>query len=135
MSGLQAVTRPDWREYFLRIAETVAIRADCDRRQVGAVVVKDNRIVGTGYNGAPAGAPGCATCPRRLSKVEPFSSYDTGPGTCIAIHAEANALLYTDRADLVGATMYTTCQPCDGCLKLIAGAQLEGVHWREVDPL
>ena len=116
------MSRPTFDEYFLGIATAVAARADCTRRQVGAVVVKDRRIVGTGYNGAPAGDPGCVTCPRRTSDAEPGSSYDTGPGQCVAIHAEANALLYTDRTDLVGSTIYATCMPCDGCFKLIRGA-------------
>jgi dCMP deaminase len=97
-----------WDEYFLHNAGALATRADCERLQVGAVVVRDRRIVGTGYNGAPAGEPGCASCPRRLFTVAPGSSYDTGAGQCVAIHAEANALLYTDRADLVGAALYVT---------------------------
>lgn len=121
--------RPDWDEYFLGIATAVATRADCTRRKVGAVVVKDRRIRGTGYNGAPAGEPGCSTCPRRDSGVEPGSSYDTGAGACVAIHAEANALLYCDREDLLGADLYLTTNPCDGCLKLIKAAGIKRVVW------
>lgn len=124
--------RPDWTVYFLDIAEAVAKRADCVRRQVGAVVVRDRRIVGTGYNGAPAGEPGCESCPRRLSGVEPGSSYDTGPGSCVALHAEQNALLYTDRLDLVGATIYITDPPCAGCQKLIRGAGLAAIYYRHL---
>jgi dCMP deaminase len=124
--------RPSWDEYFLGIAVAVAARADCVRRQVGCVIVRDRRIVGTGYNGAPAGAPGCDYCPRRTSDVEPGSSYDTGPGACVAVHAEANALLYTDRRDLPGATLYATANPCDGCAKLIRGAGITDVYWREM---
>jgi dCMP deaminase len=120
--------RPSWDEYFLLIARAVATRADCFRRQVGAVVVKNQRIVGTGYNGAPAGEAGCVSCPRRLSTVAPGSSYDTGAGQCVAIHAEANALLYTDREDLVGATIYVTSPPCDGCRRLIRGAGVTAIH-------
>jgi dCMP deaminase len=126
-------TRPDWDEYFLAIAKTVARRADCSRKQAGAVIVQRNRIVATGYNGAAAGQPGCGTdraCPRgRLSydEVPPLSSYDTGPGSCIAIHAEANALLYADRGKCEGATLYCTYEPCDGCLRLIAGAGIDRV--------
>lgn len=122
------MSRPDWDDYFLAIAHAVSIRADCTRRKVGAVIVKDRRIVGTGYNGAPAGAPGCASdgaCPRGkldYDEVAPLSSYDTGPGSCIAVHAEANALLYTDRSDLLSSTIYITCVPCEGCLRLIRAA-------------
>lgn len=116
------MTRPTWDAYFLGIAQAVAARADCSRRKVGAVVVKDRRVRGTGYNGAPAGHTGCISCPRRISSVEPGSSYDTGAGACVAVHAEANALLYCNREDLIGATLYITADPCDGCLKLIRAA-------------
>ena len=138
------MTRPGWDDYFLGIAVAVAARADCTRRQVGAVIVKDHRIVATGYNGAPAGRPGCASagaCPRGRhfaslagtmcycghawpcpAHVDPGSSYDTGPGSCIALHAEANSLLYASRDACEGATMYVTCEPCYGCLRLIRGA-------------
>jgi dCMP deaminase len=61
-------------------------------------------------------------CPRARSDVAPGSSYDTGSGSCIAIHAEANALLYADRDKCEGATIYCTDEPCDGCLRLIVGA-------------
>lgn len=115
--------RPEWDEYFLGIAEAVSRRSDCERSKVGAVVVgTDRRIRGTGYNGAPAGQPGCATCPRRTSTVAPGSDYDQGNGRCVAVHAEANALLYCDRADLHGATLYITRAPCSGCQKLIDAA-------------
>ncbi len=64
--------------------------------------------------------PGCGSCPRRVASVVPGeTSYDDGPGRCVAIHAEANALLYCDREDLVGATLYITREPCYGCEKLI----------------
>ncbi|WP_374231401.1 cytidine/deoxycytidylate deaminase family protein [Pseudonocardia sp. DR1-2] len=123
------VSRPDWDEYFLGIAEASARRADCERRRVGAVIVKDRRVRGTGYNGAPSGRPGCASCPRRVSEVPPGSLYDTGPGQCVAIHAEANVLLHCDREDLIGATLYVTCEPCDGCLKLIAASGVRKVRY------
>lgn len=123
--------RPDFDRYFLGIADAVAVRADCARRRVGAVVVKDRRIRATGYNGSPAGDPGCVSCPRRLSSVAPGSSYDTGAGVCVAVHAEANALLYCDREDLVGATLYITTDPCDGCLKLIRATGIARVVWPE----
>lgn len=123
------MSRPDWDRYFLGIANAVAARADCERRRVGAVVVKDKRIRATGYNGAPAGSPGCSTCPRRTSQVLPGSSYDTGAGVCVAIHAEANALLYCNREDLPGATLYITTDPCGGCLKLIRATGVKRVVW------
>lgn len=122
--------RPSWDDYYLAIARAVATRADCTRRRVGALVVQGDRIVSTGYNGAPPGRPGCLSagaCPRgRLTaeQLAPGSSYDTGPGACIAVHAEANALLRAAWADLHGATLYVTEQPCDGCARLIEGAPI-----------
>lgn len=121
--------RPNWDIYFLGIALAVAKRADCSRRIVGAVIVKNNRIVATGYNGAPAGQPGCleGACPRSGSTVASGSDYETGPGACIAVHAEANALLYADRDKCEGATMYVTESPCSWCYKLIEGAGIARV--------
>lgn len=110
--------RPSWSEYFLAIASVVSTRSDCVRDKVGAVVVKDNRIRATGYNGAPAGRAGCASCPRSRTDVPRDSNYDN----CVALHAEQNALIYCDRADLHGATIYITRSPCPTCAKLIAGS-------------
>lgn len=117
------VSRPTWDEYFIGIARAVAARSDCERDKVGAVAVKAHRIRATGYNGAPAGLPGCATCPRRVSNCAPGSSYDN----CVAVHAEANALLHADREDLVDATLYVTREPCISCSKLIQGAGISRV--------
>jgi dCMP deaminase len=142
--------RPGWDEYFLGIAKSVATRADCTRRRVGSVIADtDNRIIATGYNGGPSGGPSClkGECPRGLhyphpaqkgvcicgrvlpdglkgacvNGVEHGSSYDTGAGSCIAVHAEANALLYA-RTSVKGFTLYCTELPCDGCDRLIKGA-------------
>src|SRR5690606_23562861 len=104
--GSGVVYRPDWDRYFLGIADAASARSDCVRRRVGAVVVKDRRVRSTGYNGAPAGEPGCITCPRRYSNVPPGSQYTEGPGKCVANHAEKNAIEYCDSEDLVGATIY-----------------------------
>jgi dCMP deaminase len=147
------MSRPSFQRYFLDIAEAAARRADCTRRRIGAVLVDtDRRIISTGYNGAPSGVPGCLSagaCPRGrhyrtgergevadlfakcacgdpwpcVSSVEHGSSYDTGAGSCIAIHAEQNAILYA-RASLVGATMYVTDEPCDGCRRLMHAARI-----------
>lgn len=133
--------RLDWDCYFMNIAEAVAARADCTRRQASAVIVKGNRIVSTGYNGAPAGHAGCLSsgaCPRgQLSQEElaAYSSYDAGPGFCIAVHAEANALLYADRDKTEGSTLYTWSStpegaPCAGCRRLILGAGIARVVYR-----
>lgn len=126
-------SRPDWDAYFLGIAKAVSERGECSRSRVGAVLVKDRRIRSTGYNGAPMGAPSClgGFCPRASSNVAPGSSYDTGSGACIAIHAEANALLFASRDDCEGATLYITRSPCDGCFRLIKGSGVAIVVWPE----
>ena len=64
-------SRPTFDEYFLMMAETASLRSDCERDKVGAVIVNNQRIRSTGYNGAPTGRPGCKSCPRRLSNVAP----------------------------------------------------------------
>lgn len=132
----QTRTRPGWDDYFLGIAAAVAARADCTRRQVGAVIVDSDtrRILSAGYNGAPPGQPGCLSdgaCPRgqaSYDQVPAFTSYADGAGACIAVHAEANALLWA-HARVADATLYITCEPCADCRKLIAGAQIGRVVW------
>lgn len=127
--------RPSWDDYFLTIARSVARRADCRRRQHGCVLVDaDNRIIATGYNGAPAGEKGCLSgaCPRGMAsyeEVRTLSSYDAiGPGYCISVHAEANALLYA-RTSCKGATAYITGEPCPTCHKLLRAAGVERIVW------
>lgn len=123
--------RPDWDRYFLGIADAVAVRADCVRRRVGAVVVVDRRVRATGYNGAPAGEPGCETCPRRMSNVPLGSQYTSGAGKCVATHAEKNAINYCDEEDLIGATLYITTNPCEWCTELIQNSGVVRVVWPE----
>lgn len=128
--------RPDWDAWAIGIATAVAARADCTRRQVGAVVLDvDHRVLSVGYNGAPAGDPGCATagaCPRgrrSAADVAPGSSYDTGPGSCIALHAEQNALLYADPWRRQGGLLAVTDEPCGGCRRFILGSGVARVVW------
>lgn len=127
--------RLSWDEWALGIAAAVSARGDCIRSQVGAVALSwDHLIVGAGYNGAASGSPGCLTdhaCPRAFSNVEPGSSYDTGPGACIALHAEQNLIMHADWRALDGATLYVTREPCGGCWKLIRGARFHRVVWPE----
>lgn len=131
--------RPTWEDYFLAIAKAVALRADCTRRQVGAVIVDhSNHIIGTGYNGGPAGGKSClkGECPRGLmskTEVTPGSSYDTGTGACIALHAEQNALLHSDVSRRAGASIFITCEPCDGCWRELSGSGLRYVYYSTDD--
>lgn len=128
------MSRPDWGSYFMGIAQAVAERSDCERSKVGAVVVNQRRIRATGYNGSPSGLPGCEDCPRRVSTAEPgVCSYDDGATKCLAVHAEANALLFCDRDDLIGATLYITRPPCYACEKLIAAVGVTSVVYPKPD--
>lgn len=94
----------------------------------------DHSIVSTGYNGGPAGGASCLAgeCPRGLmskTDVAPGSSYDTGAGSCIALHAEQNALLRATWDEMDGSTLYCTDEPCDGCARMIAGTPIAKVVW------
>lgn len=127
---MSSATRPDWKEYWLNVTKAIAGRADCSRRKVGAVIVDaNNRMVSSGYNGSPPGGPSCLAgqCPRGQSTVSPGSSYDTGPGSCIALHAEQNAIIWASPERLKGSTLYITDAPCEGCQRLIAGVGIVAV--------
>jgi dCMP deaminase len=149
--NLPAHLRLDWDPYFIQIAFAVAERGDCTRMKVGAVITdKDHRIMATGYNGAPAGFPGCleGACPRGKHYLSdkhgdfitqvcacgnrwPCSkSAKPGEGSyddCISCHAEANAIVYAGRDRCIGSTLYCTYAPCHGCLKLIKAAAISRV--------
>jgi dCMP deaminase len=114
------VQRASWDGYFLELARTTATRATCSRRKHGAVIVKGRRIVSTGYNGGPSGFPHCdeGACPRATSDAPQGHDYER----CIAIHAEANALLFSSPEEREGASLYCTGAPCFGCAKLIANS-------------
>lgn len=118
--------RPSWDAYFMQIAGLVATRATCPRRSVGAILVRDRRILATGYNGAPSGV---AHCP----ELGPDHDWPVGclrAGHCIrALHAEQNALLQAARngTTIEGAEVYVTCQPCNTCAKMLINAGVRRV--------
>ena len=126
------MTRPDVNQYFLNIAAAVAARSTCLRRQYGAVIVKDGVIVSTGYNGACRGEPNCCDvgeCVRATQNIPHGERYEL----CKAVHAEANAIINGNRADMVGATLYLagfegektiTAEPCQMCWRMIQNAQI-----------
>jgi dCMP deaminase len=122
------MARPDWAETWLSVARVMAERSLCARRQVGAVLVKDNRIISTGYNGTPPGEAECLDggCPRGGLTGPLPEDYNAYP--CLGIHAEANALL---RAGSVasGSVLYCTHRPCPQCQNLIMGAGVGMVVW------
>lgn len=122
-----ASSRPTWDQTFSEIAGVWSRRSTCSRRQVGAVVVKENRVIGQGYNGAPSGDVHCIDggCPRgqmSVHSVPTGSDYNQFP--CVAIHAEHNAILNAGIAVCAGATLYVTADPCQQCTNLIRHAKI-----------
>ncbi len=119
--------RPSWDQYFLEIAQLLTKRSTCLRRQVGALIVKDKRILATGYNGAPTGIEHCATagCLRERLNVPPGERHEL----CRGLHAEQNALLQAARYGLLvaGATLYSTHQPCIICTKMLINAGIKEI--------
>ncbi|HEU4403046.1 MAG TPA: dCMP deaminase family protein [Candidatus Polarisedimenticolia bacterium] len=115
--------RVDWNTYFMNIARQVASRSTCDRKHVGAVVVRDKTILSTGYNGSIRGLPHCDE-----------AGHDLEGGHCVAtIHAEANAILQAAKNGVMieGAEIYTTASPCWSCFKLIANAGIRRIYYGE----
>lgn len=119
--------RPDWDVYFMTVAVVVATRSTCVRRQVGAVAVKDNRILATGYNGAPTGLEHCLErgCLREKEGVKSGERHEL----CRGLHAEQNALLQAavHGVSIAGATLYATHQPCVLCAKMLVQAGIKRV--------
>jgi len=119
--------RPSWDSYFLAITRTVATRSTCLRRQVGAIVVKDKRILSTGYNGAPAGIAHCAQrgCLRTKLGIPSGERHEL----CIGLHAEQNAIIQSALygVSIQGATFYITHQPCVLCAKMMINAGIQEV--------
>lgn len=136
--------RPTWDEYGLKLAKEAASRADCTRRKVGATLMAaDHSIISMGYNGGPSKGPSClkGECPRgRLTHDElpADSAYDTGGGTCVALHAEWNLIIRTDYHKFAGSTLYITEEPCHICKVMIAGTGIvrvvtPGYEWIRAD--
>ncbi len=113
------MTRPSWDEYFLEIAKLVASRSTCLRRQVGAVFVRDKRMLATGYNGAPSGLKHCEEvgCIREREGVPSGERHEL----CRGIHAEQNAILQAAQfgISLRDSMLYCTTQPCVLCAKML----------------
>jgi dCMP deaminase len=128
--------RPNWNEYFMLIAKIVSTRSTCNSRPTGAVIVKENHILSTGYNGAMPGAPHCSDqpdwegrpfCFRRAHGVPDIDKYNF----CKASHAEANAIAQAAKYGIAidEATLYTTLAPCYVCLKLVATSRIRVVYY------
>ena len=128
----RATGRTDRAKYFMGIALAVRERADCRGQKVGAVVVVEDRIVSTGYNGTPTKMVNCSDggCVRCLNREKRYPS-GTGYDLCICVHAEQNAIISAARfgISIQGATVYTTTQPCFGCLKEMLQARVQCVYY------
>lgn len=122
--------RPDWNEYFMRMAELAAERSTCTRRKVGAVLVKDKRVLATGYNGAPKKIPHCEEtgCLRKQLNIPSGQRHEI----CRGIHAEQNLIAQSavHGVKTEGATVYCTNQPCIICAKLLINAGIKKIYYK-----
>ena len=127
--------RPDWDEYFMNIAKVVASRSNCMKRHVAAVIVKDKRIISTGYNGTPRGVTNCSEggCPRCNQFVEGGTRLDE----CLCSHGEENAIVQAayHGINIKDASLYTTFAPCLMCTKMIINAGIKEVVYNIDYPL
>ncbi|HMK49117.1 MAG TPA: deaminase [Thermodesulfovibrionales bacterium] len=134
--------RPGWDEYFIGIAKAVSTRATCLRRKYGAVITKENIIVSTGYNGAPAGMKDCleaGRCTRKELQIPHGERYEL----CHSVHAEANAIIRASVDELRGATIYVSgsdneeseclSEPCMMCKRMILNARIGKVVYSDGD--
>ena len=132
---LMSSKRPGWDDYFMQIARIVAMRSNCMKRKVAAVIVRDRRIISTGYNGTPRGVKNCneGGCPRCNS----FADSGTQLGDCLCSHAEENAIVQAayHGIRLDGATLYSTFSPCLICTKMIINAGIREVIYNLDYPL
>ncbi len=115
--------RVSWEQYFMNIAREVATRSTCDRKNVGAVIVRDKAILSTGYNGSLRGLPHCDNVGHEMEN-----------GHCVrTIHAEANAIVQAARngVRIEGAEIYVTASPCYNCFKMIANAGITKIYFGE----
>jgi len=115
--------RVDWHTYFMNIAREAATRSTCDRKHVGAVIVRDRTILSTGYNGSIRGMPHCDEAGHMMDNNH-----------CVGtIHAEANAIIQAARngVNINGAELYTTASPCWSCFKLIANSGIRRIYYGE----
>lgn len=126
--------RPSWDHYFMEITKLVATRSTCIRRQVGAIIVKDKKILTTGYNGSPSGFAHCLDI--GCLRIEMNVPSGTRHELCRAIHAEQNAIIQaaTSGISIEGGILYCTTHPCSLCMKMIANAGIKTIYYLEGYP-
>ena len=119
--------RPEWDEYFMEMAEVARKRSTCMRRHVGAIIVKDKRILATGYNGVPTGIEHCSSrgCLREQLGIPSGERHEL----CRGIHAEQNAIIQAayHGTSINGGTLYCTNQPCIVCAKMLINAGIKRI--------
>jgi dCMP deaminase len=132
---MSSFDRPDWDEYFLDIARVVASRSNCMKRKVAAIIVRDRRVISTGYNGTPRGARNCneGGCPRCNSMAKSGTALED----CLCCHGEENAITQAayHGTSLKGATLYSTFAPCLLCTKMIINSGIVEVVYNQDYPL
>ena len=128
------MNRPSWDEYFLMLAKLVSARSTCNSRKTGAIIVRNNRILATGYNGAVHGAPHCTDkgpdfCFRRSIGAHDGDKYNY----CLSSHAEVNAIDQAARfgISLENASLYCTLEPCNWCFKQLIQAGIREIYFEE----
>lgn len=128
------MSRMPWPSYFMQITRLVAQRSTCLRRKVGAIAVKDKRILATGYNGAPAGVKDCLEkgCLRQEMGIPSGQRHEI----CSGLHAEQNIIIQAavHGVSLTGAEIYCTHQPCLICTKMLINCSISAVHFAEPYP-
>ena len=135
LQGETKKKRPDWDEYFMNIAKVVASRSNCMKRHVAAIIVKDRRVISTGYNGTPRGVKNCSEggCPR----CNQFAEGGTRLDECLCSHGEENAIVQASYhgISIKDSTLYTTFAPCLMCTKMIINAGIKEVVYNIDYPL
>lgn len=126
--------RPNWHQYFMKMAYLVSERSTCLRRKVGAIVVRNNQVISTGYNGAPKHLQHCRAtgCLRKNMKIESGQRHEL----CRGVHAEQNAIIQAavNGTSLKQAELYCTHQPCSICSKMIINAEIDQIFIAETYP-
>lgn len=132
--------RKDWDTYFMDIAYMVSTRSRCPRRHVGAVLVQGKKLLGTAYNGAPMGVEDCSEAGCMIVEEIEVNLVDGvehmhKKQRCIrTIHAEQNLLLFTDRIDREGSTVYVTDEPCWTCANMLANSGIKEIVYHRSYP-
>jgi len=136
LQGLMGnVTRPDWDEYFMRMAKVASLRSNCVKRKVAAIIVRDRRVISTGYNGTPRGTKNCyeGGCPRCNNLADSGTRLDE----CLCSHGEENAITQAayHGVSVKDGTLYSTFAPCLTCTKMIINAGILEVVYNQDYPL